>query len=409
MRKVVVTGIGAVTPVGNTAKATWENMKAGRCGISAITRFDTDSFKAKVAAEVKGFDPLQYFEKGELRKNDLYAQYAMAAACEAMEDSGLAGKIEPERLGVYVGSGIGGIHTIVNEAGRMFEGSTRVSPFMVPMMITNIAAGNISIRFQAKGPTLPVVTACATSSHTIGEAMRAIRHGYADAVIAGGSEAAICPLAVAGFTSCMALTTNPDPATACTPFDKRRSGFVMGEGAAMLVLEEEEHAKARGAYIYGEIAGYGNTADAYHITAPHPEAEGITRAICMALEEAGVQPGPQTYVNAHGTSTPLNDKVETTAFKKALGAAAREVSISSTKSMTGHMLGAAGAVEAIACLKALETGVVPPTIGYAEPDPDCDLDYTPNQAVTKRLNTAVSTNLGFGGHNACLVFRKVEE
>ncbi|MDO5602862.1 MAG: beta-ketoacyl-ACP synthase II, partial [Oscillospiraceae bacterium] len=311
MRRVVVTGIGAVTPLGNTAVDTWESMKAGVCGIGPITHFDASEFKAKVAAEVKAFDPLRYFEKGELRKNDLYAQYAMAAACEAMADSGLTGTVEPERFGVYVGSGIGGISTIVNEAKRMFEGSSRVSPFMVPMMISNIAAGSISIRFNAQGPTLPAVTACATSSHTVGEAMRAIRHGYADAIIAGGSEAAVCPLAVAGFTSCMALTTNPDPATACTPFDRRRSGFVMGEGAAMLVLEEYEHAKARGAHIYGEAAGYGNTADAYHITAPHPEAAGITRAIKAAMEEAGMTPGANTYVNAHGTSTQLNDKAET--------------------------------------------------------------------------------------------------
>ena len=414
MRRVVVTGMGAVTPLGNHLEETWNGMAEGRRGIDFITKFDTEAYKVKVGAEVKDFDPLEHFEKSEIRKNDLFTQYAVSAAEEAIRDSGLSAQpgeenISPERLGVYVGSGIGGINTIVTETNKLYGAGKRVSPFMVPMMIGNMAAGTISIRCNAQGPTLPVVTACATSSHTIGEAFRAIKHGYADAILAGGAEAAVCPLAVSGFTSCMALTTNPDPATACTPFDKRRSGFVIGEGAAVLVLEEYEHAKARGAHIYGEICGYGNTADAYHVTAPHPEGAGIIRAIRLALEEAGETPeqqGAHTYINAHGTSTPLNDKTETMAFKAVFGEKARSIAISSTKSMTGLMLGAAGAVEAIACLKALETDCVPPTIGYEEPDPDCDLSYTPNKAEHRELQTAVSTSLGFGGHNACLVFRK---
>ncbi len=407
MNRVVITGLGAVTPLGNHLQETWQGMQEGRRGIGLLSKFDTENFKVKVAAEVKDFDPLEYFEKGEPRKNDLFTQYAVAAAEQAMADSGLAGKIAPERLGVYVGSGIGGIQTTITESNKLHDGAKRVSPFMVPMMIGNMAAGTISIRCNAQGPTLPVVTACATSSHTLGEAYRAIKHGYADAILAGGSEAAICPLTVAGFTSCMALTTNPDPETACVPFDKRRSGFVIGEGAGILVLEEYQHAKARGARIYGEICGYGNTADAYHVTAPHPEAEGITRAIRLALEEAGETAGADTYVNAHGTSTALNDKTETLALKKALGEAAYQVAVSSTKSMTGHMLGAAGAVEAIACVKALETGWVPPTVGYQEPDPECDLFYTPEKAIHRDLRLAISTSLGFGGHNACLVFRKL--
>lgn len=409
MRRVVVTGMGAVTPVGNHLEEYWDSLVEGVCGVDFITRFDVSDKKVKVAAEVKNFDPLEYFEKSELRKNDLFVQYAVAAATQAMNDSKLAGTVEPERLGVYIGSGIGGILTTTENSDKLCQGAKRVSPFMVPMMISNMASGTVSIRFEAKGPTLPIVTACATSSHAIGEAYRAIRHGYADAILAGGSEAAVCNLTLAGFTSCMALTANNDPKTACRPFDKNRDGFVMGEGAGVVVLEEYEHAVARGAKIYGEVCGYGNTSDAYHVTAPDPEAGGITRAIRLAMEEAGVQADEHTYVNAHGTSTQLNDKSETLAFHQAFGEAAEKVAISSTKSMTGHMLGAAGAVEAIACLKALETGIVPPTIGLQEADPDCDLDYTPGTAKRMDVKTALSTSLGFGGHNACLVFRKWEE
>ena len=409
MRRVVVTGMGAVTPVGNHLEEYWNSLVEGVCGVDFITRFDVSDKKVKVAAEVKNFDPLEYFEKSELRKNDLFVQYAVAAATQAMNDSKLAGTVEPERLGVYIGSGIGGILTTTESSDKLCQGAKRVSPFMVPMMISNMASGTVSIRFEAKGPTLPIVTACATSSHAIGEAYRAIRHGYADAILAGGSEAAVCNLTLAGFTSCMALTANNDPKTACRPFDKNRDGFVMGEGAGVVVLEEYEHAVARGAKIYGEVCGYGNTSDAYHVTAPDPEAGGITRAIRLAMEEAGMQADEHTYVNAHGTSTQLNDKSETLAFHQAFGEAAEKVAISSTKSMTGHMLGAAGAVEAIACLKALETGIVPPTIGLQEADPDCDLDYTPGTAKRMDVKTALSTSLGFGGHNACLVFRKWEE
>ncbi len=409
MRRVVVTGMGAVTPVGNHLEEYWNSLVEGVCGVDFITRFDVSDKKVKVAAEVKNFDPLEYFEKSELRKNDLFVQYAVAAATQAMNDSKLAGTVEPERLGVYIGSGIGGILTTTENSDKLCQGAKRVSPFMVPMMISNMASGTVSIRFEAKGPTLPIGTASATSSHAIGEAYRAIRHGYADAILAGGSEAAVCNLTLAGFTSCMALTANNDPKTACRPFDKNRDGFVMGEGAGVVVLEEYEHAVARGAKIYGEVCGYGNTSDAYHVTAPDPEAGGITRAIRLAMEEAGVQADEHTYVNAHGTSTQLNDKSETLAFHQAFGEAAEKVAISSTKSMTGHMLGAAGAVEAIACLKALETGIVPPTVGLQEADPDCDLDYTPGTAKRMDVKTALSTSLGFGGHNACLVFRKWEE
>lgn len=407
MRRVVVTGAGAITPVGNSPAAAWQNLAAGNSGIGHITKFDTTGFKVTVAAEVKDFDPLEYFEKGEVRRNDLYTQYAVAAAQQAMDDSAIAGTVAPERLGVYLGSGIGGIQTTIAQANVLATGKTKLSPFLIPMMIANMAAGTVSMRHGAEGPTLPVVTACATSTNTIGEAFRAIKHGYADAIIAGGSEASVCPFAVAGFIGCMALTSNPDPATACVPFDARRNGFVIGEGAVVLILEEYEHARARGAKIYGEVTGYGNTADAHHITAPHPEAKGITRAITLALEEAGVSVDAHTYVNAHGTSTQLNDKSETLGFKQAFGDAAYEVAISSTKSMTGHMLGAAGAMEAFAGLMALETGIAPPTVGYAEKDPDCDLDYTPGTAARRPFNKVVSTSLGFGGHNACLVLQKL--
>lgn len=410
--RVAITGIGAVTPLGNTAKETWEGMVAGRCGIGPITHFDTEAFKVKVAAEVKDFNGAELLGKQEAAHLDLYSQYALVASDEAMADSGLdaEGSIDRERLGVYVGSGTGGINAFADNchtiAGR---GPRRASPFMITMMIANMATGNIAIRHKALGPTLPVVTACATSAHAVGEAFRAIKHGYADAILAGGAEAAIMPESIAGFTSCRALTTNPDPATACRPFDAERNGFVMGEGACVLVLEEWEHAVARGAHIYAEVVGYGNTDDAYHITSPDPEAAGITRAIKLAVEEGGVKPEEGLYINAHGTSTKLNDASETLGFKQALGEeAARAAHVSSTKSMTGHMIGATGAVEAMACALALENGVVPPTINYHTPDPACDLDYTPNEAVECELTWALSTNLGFGGHNAALALRAVE-
>lgn len=411
VRRVVITGLGAVTPIGNDVPTFWEGLKTGRNGIGPVTRFDTTEYKAKLAAEVKDFDPGLYLEKPEIRKTDLFTQYALAAAIQAMTDSGLStgDNIASERLGVYVGSGIGGFHTLAEEHQKLLEkGPRRVSPHFIPMMIANIAAGQIAIRYHATGPCLPVTTACATGTNAVGEAFHAIRYGYADAIIAGGSEAAITTLGFAGFINCMALSQSEDPAAASIPFDKRRNGFVMGEGAGALVLEEYEHAKARGAEIYAEISGYGCTCDAYHVTAPHPEAEGGARAIRLAVEEAGMAGESSVYINAHGTSTPLNDKSETLAIKKAFGELASHVAISSTKSMTGHMLGAAGAVEAIAAVLALKEGILPPTIGYVEPDPDCDLDYIPNTARQAQVNLSLSVSLGFGGHNACVAFSKVK-
>ena len=379
------------------------------CGIGPITRFDTEGYKAKLAAEVRDFDPESVgIDRAQAKRTDLFAQYAMAAALQAVEDSGIEGKVASERFGVYVGSGIGGMQTFVQETEKLLNrGPSRVSPFFVPMMIGNMAAGNIAIRFGAKGPCLPVVTACATSSHAIGEAFRAIRYGHADAIIAGGAEATIIPLAVAGFSNMKALSESEDPNAASLPFDARRGGFVMGEGSGIVVLEEYEHAVSRGAKLYAEVCGYGNTCDAYHITAPDAEAVGAANAIRLALEEANWQ-GERLYINAHGTGTPMNDKVETLAIKKAMGEeAARKALISSTKSMTGHMLGAAGGVEAIACAFALKNGVVPPTIHLEQPDPECDLNYVPNAAVKADIEIAISSSLGFGGHNAVVALRKL--
>ena len=411
MRRVVITGMGVISPLGNTLTEFWQGLEQGRCGIGAITRFDASESKVKIAAEVKGFDPSLCMERGEIRKADLFAQYAMAAATQAVADSSLE-MDDPRRLGVYMASGIGGMGTFMSEHQKLLEKGMRgVSPFFIPMMIANIASGLIAIRFQAKGPCLPVVTACASSSHAIGEAFRAIKHGYADAIIAGGAEAVINPLSVAGFANCMALSVKNDPMQSSIPFDKRRDGFVLGEGAGALVLEEYEHAKARGARIYAQIAGYGNTCDAFHITAPHPESESATEAIRLAMDEADLHAdcADKLYINAHGTGTPLNDKAETVAIKRALGEYAYDALVSSTKSMTGHMLGAAGAAEAIAAIKALGEGVVPPTIGYAVPDPDCDLDVVPNLARKAELVASLSLSLGFGGHNACLAFLKADK
>ncbi|MDD4796250.1 MAG: beta-ketoacyl-ACP synthase II [Eubacteriales bacterium] len=408
MRRVAVTGMGVISPVGNDCHTFWNNLTAGTCGIGRITHFDTAGFKVKIAAEVKDFDPLAYMNRDTARKNDLYAQYALAAAAQAMDDSALAGKIDAKRLGVYVGSGIGGMQTLLREVEKLTErGPDRVSPFLVPMMISNMAAGVIAITYNAQGPCLPIVTACATGTHSIGEAYHAIAAGRADAVIAGGAEAAINPLALAGFTNCMALTQRNDPTCASIPFDKRRDGFVMGEGAGMLVLEEYEHALARGARIYAEICGYGNTCDAYHVTAVQPEAAGAATAIRLAMDEARGWDAQSIYINAHGTSTPINDRCETQAIKSALGDKASTALVSSTKSMTGHMLGAAGAAEAIAAILALRDGVIPPTIGYQQPDDDCDLDYVPNAARYVKADLALSLSLGFGGHNACVAFQNV--
>ena len=406
MRKVVITGLGAITPLGNTVTEFWESLVAGRCGINEITRFDTTDFKVKIAAEVKGFDPSLYMEKADISRTDLFTQYAIGCASQAMEDSGLK-EFDHDRFGVYIGSGIGGLATMVTETQKLLNnGPRRVSPFMIPMMISNIAAGQVAIRFNAKGPCLPIVTACATGTHSIGEAFRSIAHGYADVILAGGTEASILPLAMAGFTSSMALSTRNDPLDSSIPFDKRRDGFVMGEGAGVLVLEEYEHALARGAKIYAQVAGYGNTCDAFHITASLPDGARAAAAMTLAMQEAGISGGDGLYINAHGTSTPINDKTETQAIKVALGESAYRALVSSTKSMTGHMLGAAGAAEAIASILAIKEGIAPPTIGYKEPDPDCDLDYVPNHARKADLKAALSVSLGFGGHNAAVAFLK---
>lgn len=410
MKRVVITGLGVISPVGNDIPTFWRNLTEGNCGIAPITAFDTTEYKVKLAAEVKSFDAATYMDKQEARKQDRFSQYAVAAATQAVTDSGLVSgeNIDSFRFGVYIGTGTGGMQTFMVEAEKLQEkGPSRVSPFFIPMMIGNMATGNVARKFHAQGPSLPIVTACATSTNAIGEAYRSIKHGYADAIIAGGAEATVIEMAVAGFTNCMALTQSTDPFAASIPFDKRRNGFVIGEGAGILVLEEYEHAVARGAKIYAEVCGYGNTNDAYHMTAPDPDAAGSARAIQMALEEAQYHEDDTVYINAHGTSTPLNDKTETKAIKLAFGEAAYQMHISSTKSMTGHMLGAAGGVEAIASVLALKDGIVPPTIGYAEPDPDCDLDYTPNHAVKAALTLGVSISLGFGGHNGCLAFRKL--
>lgn len=409
MNRVVITGMGAFTPVGKSVETLFDSLKAGRHGMCLISRFDTTDFKAKVAAEIKGYDPLEYLPKTEARRMDLFTQYAMIAAAEAMGDSELEGKVDPERFGVYVGSGIGGMDSFTAGAVAIAQqGPRKISPFIIPMMISNMAAGMISIRYGAAGPTLPVVTACATSTHAIGEAFRAIKHGYADAILAGGTEAAINPLAMAGFQNAMALNNTDNTENASIPFDKRRNGFIMGEGAAVLVLEEYGHAVKRGATIYAEVCGYGNTADAHHMTAPHPEGAGAVRAIKLALAEGGYEPGMAVYVNAHGTSTPLNDKAETQALKAAFGEAeARKLRISSSKSMTGHMLGAAGGVEAIAAVMTLRTGIVTPTVGYQVPDEDCDLDITPNTAVTAQCDFAISNSFGFGGHNGVIALKKI--
>ena len=408
-RRVVVTGLGVVSPVGSSMETAWNNLVSGYNGIGPITYFDTTNYKAKLGAQVQGFDPMQYMDRSETLRSDKFAQYAMGAAVQAVEESGVIGTLPPERVAVYFGSGIGGLNTVSTEISKLeSRGPHRVSPLCVPMMIANMAAGMIAIRYNCQGAALPAVTACASGSNAIGEALRVIRHGYADAVITGGAEASIVPVGIAGFINMKALSVAEDPNAASLPFDARRGGFVIGEGAAALVLEEYEHAKARGAKIYGELCGYGSTCDAYHITAPHPEALGGARAMEQALTEAGYNGTESVYINAHGTGTPLNDVGETKAIKKAMGEdQARKALISSTKSMTGHMLGAAGAIEAIVCLKTLETGVVPPTINLLEPDPACDLNYVPNTAVQADIDLCISNSLGFGGHNASLAFRRV--
>lgn len=408
-RRVVVTGMGAVTPLGNNVADTWNGLRTGKNGIDHITLFDTEKFKAKLAAEVRGFDPGQYLEVNDVLRTDRYTQFAVASAQQAVDESGIAGKVDPDRFSVLFGTGIGGINTFETEHTKLLEkGPRRVSPLFIPMMISNMAAGMIAIRHDCRGTAMPIVTACASGSNAIGEAMRLIRHGYADAVITGGTEAAVTPSAVAGFVNMQALSTSDDPNAASLPFDSRRGGFVIGEGSVAFVLEEYEHAVSRGARIYGEICGYGTTCDAYHITAPHPEARGGAKAMTDAMAEAGYTAEDTVYVNAHGTGTPMNDAIETIAIKKAFGEEkAREAFVSSTKSMTGHMLGAAGAIEALACIFALQESIIPPTINLNEQDEACDLNCVPNTAVKAPVTLALSNSLGFGGHNACLAFRKV--
>lgn len=412
-RRVVVTGTGIISPVGNDVETYWKNLLDGVCGIDFIRSIPTDDLPVKIAGEVKDFVPADYgIEPPFARKQDRFTVFAVAAAKQAMDESGLIsseeGNIDPFRLGVYVGSGIGGFTTQVRETEKILtEGAKWVSPLFIPTMISNIAAGNIAIRNNACGPCLPVVTACATSTHAIGEAYRAIKHGYADAVIAGGSEAAVIPLGIAGFANAKALSRSEDPKHASLPFNKNRGGFVMAEGAAMLVLEEYEHAVARGAVILAEVCGYGNTCDAHHVTAPRPDGKTQAAAIRMALDEAGYTSDDVLYINAHGTGTALNDVSETAAFKLALGQDAYKAHVSSIKGATGHMLGAAGAAEALASVLALKNGVVPPTLNLDEIDPECDLDYTPNTPVKADLTIAISDSLGFGGHNGCVAFRKL--
>lgn len=407
-RRVVVTGMGAVTPLGNDVETTWKNIIAGQSGIDTVTRVNPDDFPAKVAAEVKDFDPASFMDRREARKMDRFTQYAVAAALMAVKDAKLEiNEQNAERVGVWIGSGIGGMETFEQQF-EIFQqrGYRRVSPFFVPMMIPDMAAGQVSIILGAKGINSCTVTACATGANSIGDAFKVIQRGDADIMITGGAEAPITKMSFAGFCANTALSTNPDPKTASRPFDKNRDGFVMGEGAGIVVLEELEHALRRGATIYAEIVGYGATADAYHITAPAPGGEGGVRAMRQALQDAGLQPEDIDYINAHGTSTEYNDKYETIAIKEVFGDHAYKLAISSTKSMTGHLLGATGAVEAIFSALAIRDGVIPPTINYETPDPECDLDYVPNEARKRDVRAVLSNSFGFGGHNATLIFKK---
>lgn len=412
-KRVVVTGLGVVSCVGNTVGDFWRNLVDGVCGIDYITEFPAEELPVKIGGKVRNLDPLEYgMDKPFIRKQDSFSIYAMAAAWQAMNDSGLAAgeNIDPYRLSVYVGSGVGGFQTIFRECSKMADDPSGqwVSPNFIPTMIGNIAGAHIAMKFGARGSCLDIATACATSTHTLGEAYRAIRHGYADAVIAGGTEACTIPIGIAAFANCKALTKAENPKYASLPFNANRTGFVMGDGAAVLILEEYEHAKARGAEIYAELVGYGTTCDAYHSTAPRPEADTQAECIRAALKEAAFDSGSDTvYINAHGTGTALNDVSETKAYKLVLGDFAYKCHISSTKSMHSHMLGATGAAEAIATIMALRSGIIPPTVNLDVPDPECDLDYTPNKAVKADVTLALSDSFGFGGHNACIAFRKI--
>ena len=410
-RRVVVTGIGVISPIGTGLDKYWNGLKNGANGIDSISYFDASDLDAKIAAEVKDFDPLQYISKKDLRRMDKFTHFAIGSAMMALEDPGIDTEaVDMNRFGVILGSGVGGIETFEVETKKMLErGPSRVSPFFIPMMIGNIGAGQISIATGAKGPNTTVVTACASSTHAIGDAFKIIQRGDADMMFAGGAEAAITRLSIAGFCSMKALSTrNDEPGKASRPFDKDRDGFIMGEGSGMLILEDYEHAVNRGAKIYAEMVGYGYTADAYHITSPSPDGEGAARSMKMAIDDAGILPSDVEHINAHGTSTPLNDKFETMAIKRVFGEGAKNISINSTKSMTGHLLGAAGSVEAIAIIMALKEGYIPPTINYETPDEGLDLDYTPNHGKERKIRYALSNSLGFGGHNGTILFKRFE-
>src|SRR5688572_994702 len=409
-RRVVVTGMGALTPVGNDVASTWHALLSGASGAADITKFDASTWPVRFACELKGFDPLQYMDRKEAKRADWYSQYAIAASVQAMRDAGLENGFEfdPDRMGVILGSGIGGLKSFEEQHDVYRErGQTKISPFFIPMFIADIAAGIVSMRFNAKGPNYATVSACATSAHAIGDAYRTIQYGDADVMITGGAEATVTPMAIGGFSNMKALSERNDtPETASRPFDATRDGFVMGEGGAVMVLEELEHALARGATIYSEIAGYGATGDAYHLTAPAPNGEGAQRAMKRAMKDADLSPADFDYINAHGTSTPANDLNETAAIKAVFGAHAKTVNVSSTKSATGHMLGAAGAVEAVIGTLAINNSLIPPTINYETPDPECDLNYTPNKAVEREVNAVLSNSFGFGGHNTTLVIKR---
>ncbi len=412
-RRVVVTGFGCLTPVGNDVATTWRSLLAGKSGAGPITKFDATTFPVRFAAVVKGFDPVLFMDRKEAKRADAYTQYAVAAAVQAMQDAGFAegNGYDPERTGVIIGSGIGGLRSF-EEQHDVYKarGPSKISPFFIPMFIADIAAGIVSMRFNAKGPNYATVSACATSAHAIGDAFRTIQYGDADIILSGGAEATVTPMAIGGFANMKALSErNDSPATASRPFDATRDGFVMGEGSGVVVLEELEHAKKRGARIYAEIVGYGATGDAYHLTAPAPDGEGAQRAMRRAMQDAGLGPADVQYINAHGTSTPANDLNETKAIKAVFGEHARRLNVSSTKSATGHMLGAAGAVEFIFSALAVREGKIPPTINYETPDPDCDLNYTPNQAASREMTAALSNSFGFGGHNVTLAVRRYSE
>jgi 3-oxoacyl-[acyl-carrier-protein] synthase II len=410
--RVVVTGIGLVTPVGSDRKTTWDSLLEGKSGIDYISLFDAEGFESRIAAEVNDFDAAPILGRKEARRLDRFAQFACVAALEALEDAGLDMATEdPDRVGVLIGSGVGGIITITEQHKILLnKGPKRVSPFLVPMMLGDMASGQVSMMIGAKGPNFSTVSACATGTDSIGEALEMIRRGRADVVIAGGTEAAVCEIGVAGFNSCMALSTrNDDPQGASRPFDSDRDGFVLGEGAGLVVLESLEHAEKRGANVLAELAGYGASSDAHHVTQPHPEGEGAARAMKWAIEDAKLVPENVDYINAHGTSTPLNDKFETIAMKRMYGGHAYNLKISSTKSMTGHLLGAAGGIEAAFSVLAIKEGIIPPTINLDDSDPDCDLDYVPNKAIKQKVDVAMSNSLGFGGHNASLVFKSFQQ